>query len=92
MTTVVETGAIVSGANSYISDAGFETYATDHGVIVLGIAAELLLNAAIYVEQLPFIGDKQTKAQTMQWPRYNVYLDGFIIDTNEIPTLLKDLQ
>jgi len=92
MTTVVETGAIVAGANSYISDADFETYATNHGAIVLGIAAELLLNAAIYVEQLPFIGDKQTKAQTMQWPRFNVYLDGFIIDTNEIPTLLKDLQ
>ena len=28
----------------------------------------------------------------MQWPRYDVYIDGFTIDSNEIPTLLKDLQ
>ena len=92
MTTIVEDGTIVSNANSYISDADFATYASDRGVTVAGVAAQLLLNAALYVEQLQFIGDKKTKAQSMQWPRNNVYIDGFVVDSDEIPVLLKDLQ
>ena len=92
MTTVVETGAIVAGANSYISDADFATYASNRGITVSGVAAQLLLKAALYVETLSFIGSKRTKEQDMQWPRYDVYIDGFTIDSNEIPTLLKDLQ
>jgi hypothetical protein len=92
MATIVEDGSIVDDANSYVSDADFDTYATDHGAEVEGIAAELLLNAARYVEQLPFIGTKQTQAQEMQWPRFNVYIDGFLLGNTEIPKLLRSLQ
>jgi len=92
MATIVEDGTIVSNANSYVSDANFATYASDHGITVTGVAAQLLLRAAIYVEQLQFIGAKKTKAQTMQWPRTSVNIDGFAIDSDEIPQLLVDLQ
>tara|TARA_R110000737_G_C14374187_1_gene449352 strand:- start:104 stop:601 length:498 start_codon:yes stop_codon:yes gene_type:complete len=98
MTTVVEDGSIVAGANSYISDADFSTYANDRGVtinngaVVTGKVAELLLNAALYVESLYFIGLKLTKDQDMQWPRANVYIDSFAVASSEIPKLLINLQ
>ena len=92
MATVVEDGSIVAGANSYISDADFATYASDRGVTVTGVAAQLLLNAALYVESLSFIGSKKTQAQDMQWPRIDVYIDGYAELSTTIPKLLKDLQ
>lgn len=92
MATTVEDGSIVTGANSYVSDADFAAYASDRGYTVTGTAAELLLRAALYVEQLSFKGDKKTKAQRMQWPRYNVEIDGFYIESDEIPQQLIDLQ
>lgn len=92
MSTIVETGSIVTGANSYVSDADFATYASDRGITVTGTAAQLLLRAALYVEQLSFKGDKKTKAQRMQWPRYGVIIDGFSIESDEIPQQLIDLQ
>ena len=92
MTTIVENGTIVANANSYVSDANFAVYAADHGITVTGVAAELLLNAAIYVEQLSFVGTKRTKEQTMQFPRNDVYIDGWNYLSTEIPKLLIDLQ
>lgn len=92
MTTIVENGTIVANANSYVSDAVFSAYAASHGVTVSGIPAKLLLNAAIYVEQLDFIGSKKTKNQSMQFPRNDVYIDGFIYNSTELPKLLLDLQ
>tara|TARA_R110002167_G_scaffold154560_2_gene348786 strand:- start:904 stop:1371 length:468 start_codon:yes stop_codon:yes gene_type:complete len=92
MATIVETGSIIANANSYISDANFASYASDRGISVTGTAATLLLNAALYVETLPFLGDKKTREQSMQWPRYDVMLDGFLTPSDVIPQILKDLQ
>ena len=92
MATIVETGSIIANANSYISDADFASYASDRGISVAGTAATLLLNAALYVETLPFLGDKKTREQSMQWPRYDVMLDGFLTPSDVIPQILKDLQ
>lgn len=92
MAITVETGSIVAGSNSYVTGAGLVTYAADRGITITGNAEILVLRAALYVEQLSFKGDKKTKAQRMQWPRYGVIIDGFSVDSDEIPQQLIDLQ
>tara|TARA_R110000868_G_scaffold192553_1_gene437116 strand:+ start:231 stop:710 length:480 start_codon:yes stop_codon:yes gene_type:complete len=92
MTTIVEDGSIVAGANSYISDEFLLAYSSSRGITLTGVSSQLLLNAALYVEQLSFIGLKNTRDQDMQWPRTNVYIDSFAVTSTEIPKVLKNLQ
>lgn len=92
MALTVETGAIVTGADSYISVADFEAYNTARGYTLTGTAEQLLLRAMLYVEQLSFKGLKKTKAQTLQWPRLDVMIDGYYLESDEIPQQLVDLQ
>lgn len=89
---VVETGSGSASANSYVSEADFSTYATDRGVTIAGTDAVLLIQAMDYLEQQPFKGIKGSDAQALQWPRYGVFIDGYWIDTDEIPQLLIDAQ
>lgn len=90
MALTVETGTGSASANSYISEADFATYAADRGVTVTGTDTELLITAMDYIEQQPFKGYKGSKAQALQWPRGNVDIDGYYVDIDEIPQLLKD--
>lgn len=92
MAIIIEDGSIVSGANSYASVIDLNNYATETGVLISGDTAELLAEAKRYVETLRFIGRKSTKDQTMQWPRYGAMIDGFHVETNEIPQSLISLQ
>lgn len=89
-TIVVEDGSEVTGANSYISEAGLTTYATDRGVTISGTTAVLLIQAMDYLEQQLFQGEKVTDTQALQWPRNGVWIDGYSVDNDEIPQLLKD--
>lgn len=91
-TIVVEDGTQVSGANSYITEAELATYASDRGVTVAGTAAILLIEAMDYIESLSYKGYKLTETQALVWPRGDVYVDGYYIDQDEIPQLLKDSQ
>lgn len=91
-TIIVENGSIVANANSYVSEAELTTYATDRGITLTGTANQLLITAMDYIEQQNFKGNKLTKDQSLQWPRYNVWIDGFPVDDDEIPTLLKESQ
>ena len=92
MAIIVEDGSIVSGANSYSSEAQLAAYAADRGVTVSGVAAELLIRAMDYIEKQNFKGGKYTSGQNLQWPRINVVIDGFAIDNSTIPVLLIDAQ
>ena len=89
-TIVVEDGTGLTNSNSYISEADFSTYADDRGITLTGDTAILLITAMDYIEQQPFQGSKYTEAQALVWPRINVVVDGYTIDSDEIPTLLKD--
>jgi len=91
-TITVEDGSIVSGANSYVSEVELTTYATDRGVTLTGSTDELLIKAMDYLDQQNFIGTKKTDAQPLQWPRSFVWIDGYSVDSDEIPTLLKNVQ
>lgn len=89
-TIVVEDGTGLTNSNSYISETDFEAYASDRGITLTGDTNNLLIQAMDYIEAQPFKGYKNTEAQALQWPRGNVTIDGFYIDTTEIPQLLKD--
>jgi len=92
MAVIVEDGSIVSGANSYADSLVLDVYADNIGVKITGDADELLLRAALWLATLNYIGQKLTKAQRQQWPRTGAIIDGFSVDTDEIPQELIDLQ
>jgi hypothetical protein len=92
MAIVVEDGSVVTGANSYVSEATLTTFAADRGITLTSDEDELLIKAMDYIENLYYKGLKKTKDQPLQWPRYNVYVDGFWIDSDTIPQQLKDGQ
>jgi hypothetical protein len=85
------TGAQVSGANSYVSVATLQTYASDRGITISGTEEDLLIQAMDYIESLDYIGYKLTDTQTLQWPRGDAKKDKiYWYDTNEIPQELID--
>ncbi len=96
-TIVKETGAIIAGANSYITEAELTTYAADRGLTLTGVPAVLLIQAMDYIESLEYKGWQVSKDQPLSWPRYGVSLSEEesyyycnCIDSDEIPQLLKD--
>jgi hypothetical protein len=92
MALIIEDGTGKTDSQSYASEAELAAYANARGVTIAGTDSELLVKAMDYLEQQNFIGNKLTKEQALQWPRFNVWIDDFPIDTDEIPTLLKEAQ
>lgn len=86
---IVEDGSIVSGANSYVSEAELVSYLEDRDIILNGIPSAMLLQAMDYVETLDFIGIKRTENQPLQFPRDHVFIDGYYIEHDKIPFELK---
>lgn len=96
MSLVIEDGSNVTGANSYITEAEYQAWADARfgsgrsTAPANDAAAEvLILRAMDYFEGLNFIGIKANKSQPLQWPRYDVVIDGYDIDSDEIPSLVK---
>ena len=92
MTLVVEDGSKVTGANTYITLAEFKAWADARGVNYSsdGHVTENILRAMDYIEELMFIGVKETRDQALQWPRVDVVIDGYALDVGEIPKELKN--
>ena len=92
MALIIEDGTGLSTATSYASEAELAAYALARGITVAGTDTELLITALDYIDSFNFIGDKYSSAQSLQWPRDNVYIDEFYIDRDTIPELLKEAQ
>lgn len=88
-TIIVEDGSIVSGANSYVSEADLITYASDRGITLKGDADVLLIRAMDYIESLSYKGYKVERTQPLQWPERLVYIDGYYFPSDSIPQELK---
>lgn len=88
-TIVVEDGTVVSGANSYVSESELTQYASDREIVVNSSLSTLLIKAMDYIESLSFIGMKHTEDQPLQWPRDEVWVDGYYIERETIPKELK---
>ena len=97
MALIVEDGSIVAGANTYVSDADYTTYAAQRGKTVGATEAERekeLILAMDYIEshRAQFQGTKVSSTQPLQWPRSGVYIDGHLVDSDTIPQELKNAQ
>jgi len=96
MTLVVEDGSIVANANCYADLATIKAYATARG-IALGtdtVIEQQVIKAIDYLEGLRnrFQGNKVVSTQCLQFPRQNVWIDGFEILETVIPNELVKAQ
>lgn len=92
-TIIVEDGSLISGANSYISVANFQTYASDRGITITGTEEDLLIQAMDVLNGYNYLGYRYTEDQALPWPRGGVVKhEIYYYDTNEIPQILIDAQ
>jgi hypothetical protein len=94
---VVEDGSIVAGANSYVSLAEVKDYFANRAYSVpvddeTTKAAMILSLNFIESFRAKFKGCKKDAAQALQFPRTRLRLDGYPVNDNAIPTVLKWAQ
>ena len=98
MALIVETGAIVANANSYVSLSDCRAYAAARALALPVPDADLealLIGAMDYLEgqRARYQGAKVSPStQALQWPRTGVYIDGVAFSETSIPKELKDAQ
>lgn len=97
MALIIEDGSLPAGANSYITVADARAYAGARASTFPAddpSAEVLLIKSMDYLESFRarYSGAKYTKEQALQWPRDGAQVDGFDIETDEIPQVLKDAQ
>jgi hypothetical protein len=92
MTIIVEDGTIVTGANSYVSEAELTAFASSRAITLSSnyTTEQLLILAMDYIESLEYKGIKRLHTQPLQWPRVDVYIDGYYNNTENIPKELKN--
>lgn len=97
MALIIETGTGLPNSNSYATVEELSAYAADRleELPVDGKEA-LLLRAMDYLEQFVdkprYKGTRKSAEQALLWPRIGVYIDGFPLAIDRIPTLLKRAQ
>lgn len=97
MAIVVETGAIVANANSYVSLADARAYALARGVTLSAVDATLepiLIKAMDYLESFDarFKGDRVERDQPLSWPRTDVVIEDWSWSYDEIPRQVINAQ
>jgi len=96
MTIVVEDGSIVAGANSYVTEAEFITYAESRGVTIATAddADAMLIKAADYLESFAaqFKGVKVERDQSLSWPRSGAVIEDWEWSNDEIPRQVLNAQ
>ena len=91
----VETGTQSTTANSYITQADYNTYINDRHIARAASAPttndqiSYIHQAMSYFEALPFRGNKASEEQALQFPRHDLTIDGYGIDSDEIPDEVK---
>ncbi len=94
MSVVVETGSGNINADSYVNETDLESYATARGITLSGDSTSLLIQAMDYLESLAFVGYKyrDNQLQNLQWPRADVWVDGWYCPVTTIPIQLPKAQ
>lgn len=95
---VVETGAGLSTANSYVSVDDADIYhekrlhITDWSSSTGSTKEAALMWATSLLDRMvDWDGTKYTSTQALRWPRSGIYdVDGYSIDSDTIPQFLKD--
>ena len=98
MALTIEDGTGKTDAESYASVSDFEAYMTRRGLTLTtdteANKEKLLVLAADYIEGLAdkLQGYKTHYTNALQFPRYDVWLYDHTVDSDEIPTQLKNAQ
>lgn len=94
MALVIETGAVVAGANSYLSLADAQAFILARGLDETTMTEATMIQAFDYVNSFEsqYQGSRVSADQTGSFPRYNVIINGFAFASDEIPQQLKDAQ
>lgn len=97
MALVVETGAVVAGAESYVSVSDADTYWSNRNDTVWAALSTGAKEAALRIatryldSNYTWLGEIVNQDQLLDWPRYAVVdRDGRGYDSDEIPIALKD--
>ncbi len=85
MTLIVEDGNNLIDSNTYVSAADFEAYAAAREITISGDSEVLLTKSMDYLESLVYKGEKFTRNQPLQWPRWDVVIDNFLVTVHSIP-------
>jgi hypothetical protein len=91
ITITVETGAVVTGANSFVSLSDFKTYCDNRGRVYSAVYVDETIKAALikmadYLNDLPWYGVKTARANPMSWPRYGLEEGGASWNELEYPS------
>ena len=97
MTLIVETGAGVAGANSYVTDAEYVAYAAARG---LAVGEDEVLREIELIQSMDYLfsrepdlqGTRTLVTQENIYPRVNVYIRNNPLASNAIPIELKNSQ
>lgn len=92
MSLVIETGAIVPGAESFASAAELVVYAANFGRVIPADEPSqeaLLRRAALEMDAKPWKGQAVSRDQALAWPRYNVCRNGWTLPSDAIPAQIK---
>jgi hypothetical protein len=95
MTLIIEDGTIVAGAESYASASDLAAYALKYGYTVPATTVEqeqLLMKAMLTVESKSYQGYRTDVEQSLSFPRQGVYVDDILLDSDSIPSNIKDGQ
>jgi hypothetical protein len=98
MAFVVETGAGIANANSYVTVAEFKAYCADIGTVLTAYSDTLIEQSLVRVTRAvdakgraSFVGTKLTAAQALAWPREDaVDVYGFDILSTVVPVYVKN--
>ena len=97
MALIIEDGTQVANSNSFVSDAEYTTYAALKGLTV-GATAQLreidLLAGIDYLlgQESSLQGYRVSSTQAMFFPRTDVSLYGWVIQSDSIPENIKNAQ
>ncbi len=96
MSLVIEDGTKVADATSYATVDQLRVIAAARGVTTLSKkdadCEVLLIKAMDFLYGLDYIGDRLSRDQPLDWPRYNVVIEGWPWPPNDIPRQLWTVQ
>lgn len=95
MALVVEDGTGLADAESYVSVADFQTWASNRGYLLPTAEAEieaLLRRACDFIERKQFIGEPLVATQALSFPRNILSSDGYTYESTGIPRKLVTAQ
>lgn len=89
---IIQTNDGISSANSYVSEAELESYATGRGIALTGDYSQLLLKAMDYLESKQYKSEPLNSTQSTLFPRMGVGIPRQIKQSQILLAVLGDTQ